>query len=288
MTDFSEGLDLTNLEVTSEDEINANLIRVWSWRGPLYEMSANSLMLDYAPDFAKLHRRASDLFGRPSHVNIILLGIQNIHSYMMFGFETGLRNQFNSNRRNGLSREQIMELVMFSQLYAGMRGLGHVFRAVGEQLASFGPPGEPLAPFPVGWAADPAAFKCGLDLTTREMTAEDRTNLTEWYELTIGYLPDSIKFGLKHHAEFVKVNRAKWEVSIKSLPKQVVPYLMLRHHTITGSVEGLRESALLARAWGITPELVVQGIMNSAMFFTNFEGLYAARAAVDDLLENWG
>jgi hypothetical protein len=52
----SDGLDLTNIEQTSAAEVSANLARVWSWRGPLYEMYANSLMLDYAPGFAKLHR----------------------------------------------------------------------------------------------------------------------------------------------------------------------------------------------------------------------------------------
>jgi len=97
-------------------------------------------------------------------------------------------------------------------------------------------------------------------------------------------VPNSVVFGLKHHPEFVKVNRAKWEVAIKTLPKQVAPYLMLRHHTITGSRGGLREAALLAKAWGISPEWIVLGITGTAMYFTGTEGLYAAFDAVDDLL----
>ena len=120
--EVDDGLDLNNIGQISEAEVNANLAKVWSWRGPLYEMYANSLMLDYAPDFAKLHRWGSDFFGRPSHENIILLSSCNIHSYMMFGWETGILNEFITLRRNGMAKEQIMELVMFSQLYAGMRG----------------------------------------------------------------------------------------------------------------------------------------------------------------------
>lgn len=282
-----EGLNLADLDSISKEEVDANLAKVWSWRGPLYEMYANSLMLDYAPDFAKLHRWGSDFFGRPSHVNIILLSSQNIHSYMMFGWETGIHNEFLTLRRNGMSIEQVMELVMFSQLYAGMRGLGHVFRAVGENLPSYGPPVEPLAPYPPGWAPDPEAFKSGLDLSTREMTRADLDNLTSWYEKTIGYLPESIQFGLKYHPQFVKVERAKWEVALKTLPKQIAPYLLLRHHTITGSADGLREAALLAKAWGITPELIVQAITGTAMYFTGFEGLYAAFRVVDPILEDW-
>jgi hypothetical protein len=283
MIGVSEGLDLSNLNEISRDEVNANLINVWNWRGPLYELYANSLMLDFAPDFAKLHRWGSDLFGRPSRVNIITLSIQNIHSYMLYGWETGILNEFMTLRRNGMKLEQLMELVMFSQLYAGMRGLGHVYRAVGDMLPVFAEPTVALE-FPEGWAADPEAFKCGLDFSTRAMTPPDLKHLTEWYERTIGYVPDSIKFGLKRNPQFVKVNRAKWEVALKTLPKQVAPYVMLRHNTITGSREGLREAALLARAWGVTSEWIVQGITSTSMYFTGFEGLYAAYAAVDDLL----
>jgi hypothetical protein len=280
----SEGLNLTDLAHTSQEEIDGALMHVWSWRGPLYELGATSLMLDYAPEFAKLNRAASDLFGRPGRVNIILLGIQNLHSYMMYGWETGILNQFNLQRRNGLAKEQIMELVMFSQIYAGMRGLGHVFRAVGETLPAWGPPDEPLAEFPPGWSADPDAFKCGLDMSTLDPTPQDAENLRAWYERTVGHVPNSIQFGLKYHPKFVKINRVKWEVAIKTLPKQVAPWLLLRHHTITGSVEGLREAALLSRAWGITTELIVQGVVSSAYFFTGFEGLTAAHAALDDIL----
>jgi hypothetical protein len=284
MPDVHEGLDLSNLEDTTPEEVNANLARVWSWRGPLYEMYANSLMLDYAPDFAKLHRWGSDLFGRPLAANILTLSMQNIHSYMMFGWETGILNEFHTLRRNGMPLHQLMELVMFSQLYAGMRGLGHVYRAVGDLLPVFAEP-TVTPQFPDGWAADPQAFKAGLDFSTRNMTQQDVNNLTGWYERNVGYLPKSIQFGLKHNPQFVKINRAKWEVALKTLPKQVAPYLMLRHHTITGQRDGLREAALLGKAWGLTSHWIIQGITGTAMYFTGMEGLYAAYEAVDDLLE---
>ncbi len=281
----SEGLDLNNIGEMTPAEVNANLASVWHGRGPLYELYATSLMLDYAPQFAKLHRWGSDLFGRPDPANITVLACQNLHSYMMTGWETGIHNSFKTLTRNGMSVQQLMELVMFDQLYAGMRGLGHVFRAVGEDLPVYGQPANAPAPFPPGWDVDPEAFKCGLDFTTRVMTDADLANLTAWYENTIGYVPKSIRFGLKYHPEFVKVNRGKWEVAIRTLPKQIVPYIMLRHHTITGSEEGLREATLLALAWGITPELISRAITATAMFYTGFEGMYAPFKVVDGILE---
>ena len=287
MSSNIEGLDLSDFSEMTPEEVNANLIHVWSWRGPLYELSANSLMMDYGgPAFAKLHRRLSDLFGRPDPVNIVLLGTANVASYMLLGWETGLVNQFNSNRRNGISKEQNMELVMFTQLYAGMRGLGHVYRSVGDLLPAIGPPVVEPA-FAEGWAPDPEAFRAGLDLSRPEMTSVDRERLAAWYEANIGYVPDSILFGIKYHPEFVKVQRAKWEAAIRTLPKQFAPHLMIRLNMMTGNVEGLREAVLLARSWGISREHVVKGITASAVFFTSFEGLHTAHRAVDDILDAW-
>jgi hypothetical protein len=285
---YSEGLNLDDIETTTREEVEANLLQVWRWRGPLYELSVNSLMLDYAPDFAKLHRMGSDCFGNPELANQrrLALGVQNLFSYIMQGWETGILNQFHLQRRWGLRKSQIMEEVMFSQIYAGMRGLGHVYHAVGNYLAVMGDAGGPPAPWPDGWAADPAAFKSGLDLTTRSLTSSDVANLTAWYEGTIGYLPGSVQFGIEHHPEFVKVVRAKWERAIKTLPKQVAPYIMLRHHTMTGMREGLREAALLARAWGVTGDWIVLAITGSAYWFTGVEGLYAAFDAVDEIISS--
>jgi hypothetical protein len=281
--EVSEGLDLSNIDSITQEEIDRNLMNVWRRRQPLYEVQANSLMLDYAPDFAKLHRWGSDLFGRPDPANIVLLASQNMHSYMMTGWETGILNTFHTLTGAGMHKRQIMELVMFSQLYAGMRGLGHVYRAAGDLLPVLrDAPGNHAVP--EGWAPDPDAFKCGLDLTTRTLTDKDHKNLTRWYEETIGYVPTSIGFGIKHHPEFVKVNRAKWEVAIKTLPKQFAPHVMLRHNMITGSKDGLREAALLAKAWGITPPLISRSITATAFFFTGSEGLYVAEEALSDIL----
>jgi hypothetical protein len=71
------------------------------------------------------------------------------------------------------------------------------------------------------------------------------------------------------------------------LPKQVVPYVGLRHHTMTGNREGLREAALLAHAWGVSKRWIVQAITGTAFYFTGFEGLYAVEDAIGDVLDGW-
>jgi hypothetical protein len=288
--DTAPPIDFSNMDTVTPDELAGRLSYLWRDRRPLYNVYAEALMLDYAPDFWKRSRWGFGLFGTPSRVGVVLLAVQNIHSYTMLGWETGILNESDNLRRNGCTRNQLMELMMFTQLYGGMRGMGHTYRAIGDMLAVWGNP--PSLPndydhlvWPDGWAADREAFKCGLDLSTRDLTDADRKNLTAWYEQTIGYLPNSIKWGMKYHPEWIKVNRSKFEVAIKTLPKQVAPYMMLRHHTITGNKDGLREAALLGKAWGITPEYIVKGITCTTNYFTSFEGLYTAHDALEGILD---
>ena len=80
------------------------------------------------------------------------------------------------------------------------------------------------------------------------------------------------------------MHRAKWETSLRTLPKQVAPYMMLRHHMITGNKDGLREAALLGKAWGMSPQSIIRCITSSAFYFTGFDGLYTAHAALEDIL----
>src|SRR5262249_50937539 len=102
----SQGLNLSDLEHTSQDEIDAHLTTRWKGRGPLYDMYASSLMLDYNPKFAKLHWWGAEVFrslpSEPEGYDPMYAtpnSIQQLHSYMMLGWETGIRNQFRVLRR---------------------------------------------------------------------------------------------------------------------------------------------------------------------------------------------
>ena len=269
-------------------------VRRGRWRGHFYQLTADLVMLEHRPDYAKAMYDAIPSFRNrlretgeetSDAVELIAESLQHLPMYILYGWETGIYNEFRHLHFRGLSKAQLMELVMFAQLQAGMRGLQLVYNSVSRLLVDFPDPPEP-APFPKGWAPDPEAFKAGLDLSTRELTAADRESLTAWYQRTIGYIPNSVKFGMTYHPEMYKWQRARWEVIFQSLPKQTAPYIMLRQHLLTGSKEALREAVLLGKAWGITREWTVHGLMVSA-FYTGFEALHVAHAAVDDILAEW-
>ena len=100
-------------------------------------------------------------------------------------------------------------------------------------------------------------------------------------------MPRSITFAAKHHPKFLKAYRAKWEAAFRTMPKQVMPYLMLRHNTWTGNRDGIREAALLGKAWGMSKEWVVNPVMHTAFYFAGIDALYVVEEALRDVLDTW-
>jgi hypothetical protein len=286
------GFDLSKLDATSEEEIQAHLhqwVNYTRERGIYYGLNALAFLADNRPDFAKLATLGSGgipegLLGHPARP--VMQNIRVMTEYIRIGWESGIYNEFRELQMRGMTRAQIMEVVMFAQLSGGgIRGIGHVHNAVGKSLFDWRDGSG--AVFPEGWAPDPDAFKSGLDLSVGRLTEHDRTNLEGWYESTIGWVPKSVRFAIKHNPRFLKAQRAKWEATFRVLPKQVAPFLMLAQHTVTGFREGLREGALLAKAWGFTPDWVVEPICGQAYYFRGLEALEAAFDAIDDVLDDW-
>jgi hypothetical protein len=142
--------------------------------------------------------------------------------YILYGWETGIYNEFRHLQSRGLSKAQLMELVLFAQLQAGMRGLQHVYNAVGRYLPDWSDgPGE--VPLPEGWAPDPEAFKAGLDLSKRELTAQDRERITSWYERTIGSVPDSVASRCATTRSFTSGTARAGRSSSRSCPSRRPP-----------------------------------------------------------------
>ncbi len=263
--------------------------RAW---GLMYQSTADSVMLDHRPDYARYFyeglrafRTRLELTGTELNnaVQLTITSFQHLPMYILYGWETGIYNEFRHLQSRGLSKAMLMELVMFAQLQAGMRGLQLVYNAVGKYLPDWRD-GSGEVPLPAGWAADPDAFKAGLDLSVRPLTDADRRAIDDWYASTVGYTPSSVRFAMTYHPEFYKWHRARWEVIFQQLPKQTAPYVMIRQHMLTNNREALREAVLLGKAWGITREWMALGFATTA-YYTGFEALHTAYDAVHDILQ---
>jgi len=284
------GLDVDNLEVTTDEEIDTFLTNSRKGRGPLdpgpqYDMRANSLWLYTRPDFAKLHMRTLDAWYSVGLEPIITASsFANLHTYINVGWEIGIENCTRGLQIRGVTKAQLMECIMHAQMSGGMKGLELVYRSIGIILGDYVERPEPPV-WPEGWAPDMAPFYCGLDSTTKDLTAQDKRNLEEWYERTIGWVPPRVAFMAKHEPRSLKATRARWEGCFRgALPKQMMPYLMLRHNTVIGNRDGLREAVLLAKAWGMSHDYIMNTIVQGAYYFTGMERLDMVADAVGDVL----
>src|SRR5205823_14189685 len=152
------------------------------WRGHFYQLTADLVMLEHRPDYAKAMYDTIPAFSNrlretgeeeSDAVELDAASLQHLPMYILYGWETGIYNEFRHLHFRGLTKAQLMELVMFAQLQAGMRGLQLVYNSVSRLLVDV-PDLSEAAVFPRGWAADPDAFKAGLDLSSRELTAADQ------------------------------------------------------------------------------------------------------------------
>lgn len=299
---IQNGLDLDNLEVTTDDEINTyltyartgshesaygqRLVRGPLDPGPHYDLSANSLWLYTRPDFAKLQGRVLRGWGSLGIDSRIVTGSSaaNLHTYINQAWETGVENCTRGLQVRGFTKAQLMEVIMHAQMSAGMRGLQVVARAIGIILGDYVE--HDIKPdWPEGWAPDMDAFYCGLDPSTMELTPQDLTNIEGWYERTVGWQPPRIRFLAKHEPITLKTWRAKWEGVFRgALPKQMMPYLSLRHNTVSGNPAGLKEAALLAKAWGVSDAIIVNTIVQGAYYFCGPERMDMAEEVLADVL----
>ena len=285
------GLNLDDLDVTTDDEIDQQLTRARKERGtldpgPLYAMTSSSLLLYTRPDFAKLNSRILDGWYRdyPTKPIIAHSSFANLHTYINQGWETGIENCTRGLQGWGVTRAQLMEAIVHAGLSAGPRGMQRVYRAIGIILGDYVE--HPRAiDWPAGWAPDMGAFQCGLDTSTRLLTAQDNRAIEEWYERTIGEVPRWVTFLAKHDPTSLKGYRGRWERTFRgALPKQMMPYLSIRHTTVTGDRDGLREAVLVGKAWGMTHDYIVNTIVQSVHYFTGVERLNMVDEALDGIL----
>lgn len=284
------GLNVDNLDLTTEEEIDTFLTHSRKGRGPLdpgprYDMTANSVWLYTRPDFAKVHMRMLAAWGEKKLKGIIAASsFANMHTYINQGWEIGIENCMRGLQQRGVTKAMLMEAVMHAHLSAGMRGLQLVSNAIGIILGDYvEKPGG--VDWPDGWAPDMDAFYCGLDLNSKELTAQDLRNINDWYMKTIGEIPSWVSWLATYDPYSLKAYRLKWERAFRgALPKQMFPYLSIRHNTVMANQEGLREACKLGKAWGMTDPYIVDTIVQGAYYFTGLERLDFIQQVLDDVL----
>lgn len=291
MADWSldRGLDLAEVDVTTPEEVKTFRSEVLAARDGklMYPLSAYSVLLENRPDMLKLHFRQMN---RAYHVEgegdfRILTATTMLHWYTCHRYGEGIIHEIRGCQSHGASKAQINEILAVAFMHCGPSGFRYVYHAAFDYLATYCEPKHPPL-FPAGWAPDASALHTGMDFTTREMSPADRDALFDWYERTIGEVPRSVAFLAKYNSAYLKAWRGKLEGTLKgALPKQLLPYMWLHYNINRGFRDGIREAALLGRAWGMTKSQILHSVTFATGYMAGLDGLYAANDALAELLE---
>jgi hypothetical protein len=257
---FQDGLDVTNPDVTTQEEIDAYRAEYLGTNKGL--LDSFEFWLEFRPDVLKRHKARTRHFRTTREPDRPLVQIlAAIHQYTIAAFDEGIAYEIRLAQSLGATRSDILDTLSVAWIHAGHRGM-YAAAAYAGYLRAYEET-EPVqaSRFPDGWAFDPTAFDSGMDFSSREATPEDMAALEGWYRRTVGEVPPHVGFLARHRPGLLKAYRDRYEHAIRdSLPSQMLPYLLLNHDVVRGFSGGIRENVLLGRALGMTREQLLDAV----------------------------
>lgn len=278
---FQDGLDVTSPDVTTQEEIDAYRAEYLGSNKGL--LDSFEFWLEFRPDVLKRHKARTRHFRSATEPDRPLVQIlAAVHAYTVAAFPEGVAYEIRLAQTLGASKTDVLDTLSVAWIHAGHRGM-YAAAAYADYLRSYEDP-PPSSRWPEGWTFDAGAFASGMDYSIRDATAEDMERLEEWYRRTLGEVPPYARFLATHRPGLLKAYRARYEHAIRdSLPRQMLPYLLLGHNVGRGFRDGIRENVLLGRALGMTREQLLDASC-FAVLHAGVEALDLVEEAAGDVL----
>jgi hypothetical protein len=278
------GLDLTRPEEISEEEKQRFKQTFLSFGGRPH-LGLN-FWLDNRIDILKRYRIWSGTINQRTDGDRIMYnpnGYGFVYLYGMTGYAAGVKYIIHMEQQQGFTKEQVHEGIAAAFIWLGPRGMETVAQGLSD-YEWIEPKGRPA--FPDNWKADPDAFKSGLDFSTPDLSDTELERIKEWYLRVEGEIPPYVGFLTAHGRRLLKAYRQRFENTLKVLPKQIMPYLMLHIDVMRGNRDGIREGVLLARGFGMTKAQTLEAI-SWGMFYGGVESGSITDEAASDILDGW-
>lgn len=295
---MDRGLDLSRLDSITQPEIDAFNLHYATWDGRPHP-GLNMWIDQGRPDYLKRYRlfarylatAPTDIAVTPGNLETnrasanraVSTSFAIIYWYGLLGFEAGVLYPLHGAQVTGFSKDQCLQGIAISCMYAGPRGMETVAEAL-KNYEWLKPSQPPL--FENGWARDESRLFAGLDYSTPELLPREMQRLADWYGDTIGEVPSYVRFMGRHNPKLLKAYRNRWEHLLTTLPNQVLPTTLFQIHMLRRDAAGMRENALLAKAWGVSYAEIVHSLC-AWMVFGGMEVATAAQEVVGDLIDNW-
>lgn len=293
---MDRGLDLSTLDEISAEEFEAFKLH-YATRDGRSHPGLNMWVEQGRPDYLKRYRLfAHFLATAPTDAvtpdnaatnrgdaNKAGGSIACLFWYGLLGFEEGNRYSLSNLQSGGFSKDECLQAIALACLHSGPRGM----ETMANVLATYEWK-EPSVPprFGPGWSHDRGRLEAGLDFSTPDLQPGEALRLEQWHGDTTGEVPAYVRFLARHNPPLLKAARNRWENLLTTLPVQLLPTTLFQVHMLRQDRAGIRENALLARAWGVGyPEMV--HALSAWMVFGSVQMATMAQEVVGDLLDSW-
>ena len=283
ISSYQDGLDVSRPDEMSAAEVEAYRAEYTGSNKGL--LDSFEFWLEFRPDVLKRHKARTRHYSSPTEPGHHLVGLLGaIHQYTIMAFREGIAYEIRLAQTNGATRADILDTLSVAFIHSGHRGM-YAAAAYADFLRDYDDPEPAVADrFPATWSFDPHAFDSGMDYSTRDASREDMDRVQDWYERTLGEVPRYVRFLARNRPGLLKAYRDRYEHAIRdSLPKQMLPWLMLNHNVVRGFPEGIRENVLLGRALGMTREQLLDAICYGVLH-AGADALGIAEEAAGDVL----
>ena len=281
---LDRGLDLSEPDFTTIQEVEAWRQHDRDYRG--YPMPTYNVLIELGrPDavkrwFSQIPRFYANEGGFSSSLLFT-------HLYAITGFTEGTLYEIDNAESQRHTKDDVAEALALAFLHAPS---GHGFfamrAAINARMERYSDPETPRA-YPEGWEPDPGFFHAGLDFSVADCTAAEVGAVRAWYDRVAGEIPGWVEFLGTHKPNLLKAYRNRFENTVKVLPKQMMPWLLLSWETHRGYGVAIREAVLMCRGFGVTRTQAVDAITWGMLYGGHGSMSNVQRAAGDILDESW-
>jgi hypothetical protein len=209
-----------------------------------------------------------------------------LHTYTVLGWADGAQYEVITALQRGATVDHVLETMALAFIHAGPRGMSQVASLCSSFLKKWSGKIEFATDWPETWRPDPDAFHSGLDFQTLSLTTQEIERVTEWYTRNHGEVPSHVAFLAKWNPEGLKSLRHRYESAIVTLPKQVVPLLMLNTAAVQGNTGMMRRAAHQARYYGVLRSQALE-VLTRAIAYTGDATTNLVADAIGPLFDSW-
>jgi hypothetical protein len=282
----ADGLDLTSLDTITPAEIEA--FRAYYERVKGHSMPALEFWLEFRPDVMKRYRAGvRETTSDEERGHPLLHAMAMLHYYAVTGYEDGIAYEVRLVRAGGATKAEVLDMLAVAFIHGSPRGMRFVERAATPLLREWNEP-EPVERWPAGWSFDPTVLRSGADFSRQDASPADTERIVHWYEDTLGEVPRYVSFLAARRPGLLKAFRSRFEHAIRdALPTQMMAYALLNLNVARGFADGIRESALLGRALGMTQTQLLDAVC-WGIYYGGPDALGIADRAVADVIDSLG